>query len=73
MIHEMDNQLSSLVIELKTVEAILPVPKAQVIGYHRLLNLKFRLLINYNESRLVDGLSRLVNPNYNSASPAASC
>lgn len=41
MIHEMDNQLSSLVIELKTVEAILPVPKAQVISFLRLLNLKF--------------------------------
>jgi len=48
-----------LLIELKAVETILPVHKAQTISYLKLLDLPLGLLINFHEYRLVDGLHRL--------------
>ena len=45
-----------LLLEIKTVERLLPIHQAQVITYLRLLALKQGLLINFNVPRLVDGL-----------------
>ena len=50
-----------VVVELKAKSAIHPVDKAQVLSHLRLLNLRFGLLINFHEERLVDGISRIVN------------
>ena len=50
-----------VVVELKAKSAIQPVDKAQVLSHLRLLNLRFGLLINFHEERVVDGVSRIVN------------
>jgi len=50
-----------VVVELKAKSAIHPVDKAQTLSHLRLLNLRFGLLINFHEERLVDGVYRIVN------------
>ena len=51
----------TVVVELKAKTAIHPVDKAQVLSHLRLLDLRFGLLINFHEEKLVDGVSRIVN------------
>jgi GxxExxY protein len=51
---------SQLIIELKTVERLLPVHDAQLLTYLRLSGLRTGLLLNFNSSLLKDGLRRLV-------------
>jgi len=50
----------SLVIELKTVEKLLPVHDAQLLTYLRLSGCSVGLLMNFNVPVLKDGLRRLV-------------
>ena len=50
-----------VIIELKSVEAVAPVHKKQVLTYLRLTNLKLGLLINFGEALIKDGISRVVN------------
>lgn len=50
-----------VVIELKSVESVLPVHHKQLLTYLRLLNLPIGLLINFNTSLLKDGITRIVN------------
>ena len=45
-----------LVLELKSVEHLLPVHKAQLLTYLKLLTIEQGLLINFNVSRLADGV-----------------
>lgn len=51
----------SIVVELKTVETILPVHEAQLVSYLKLSNKKLGLLINFNSHLLKDGIRRKVN------------
>ena len=51
----------SLVLELKAVERLLPVHKAQLLTYLKLSGLKTGLLFNFNEIVLKDGLVRMVH------------
>jgi GxxExxY protein len=51
-----------LLIELKAVETIHPVHRAQVITYLKLTNLPLALLVNMNVPRIKDGIHRLFNP-----------
>ena len=48
-----------VLIELKTVERLLPVHQAQVITYLKLSGLQMGLLVNFNSRLLRDGLRRL--------------
>jgi GxxExxY protein len=48
-----------VLIELKAVESLLPIHKAQVLSYLRLLRLPVGLLINFNQTKLTDGVQRL--------------
>jgi GxxExxY protein len=50
-----------VVVELKAKSEIHPVDKAQTLSHLRLLDLRFGLLINFHEVKLVDGVSRIVN------------
>jgi iron complex transport system substrate-binding protein len=50
-----------LVIELKAVEQVIPVHKAQVITYLKILKLPLGLLINFNEVLIKDGIQRVLN------------
>lgn len=49
-----------LVVELKSVEALLPVHTAQLLTYLRLSGLHKGLLVNFNSKVLRDGIRRLV-------------
>lgn len=49
-----------VVIEIKTIEKILPVHQAQLLTYLKLLPAKVGLLLNFREARLKDGICRLV-------------
>ena len=51
-----------LLVELKCVAAILPVHKAQVATYLKLMSLDRGLLINFHSRRLVDGLKSILSP-----------
>ena len=52
---------NSVVVELKTVEALLPVHDAQVLTYLKLAKMSLGLLINFNVPLLKHGLKRIVN------------
>ena len=45
-----------LLLELKSVDRLIPVHDAQVLTYLRIARLPHGLLINFNVTRLVDGL-----------------
>ncbi len=49
-----------LIVELKAVEKLLPVHKAQVISYLKARGSTLALLINFNERLLKDGIQRVV-------------
>ena len=50
----------SLIVELKAVEALLPIHEAQILSYMKLSGIRIGLLVNFHQSRLVDGLKRFV-------------
>ena len=50
-----------LIIELKSVETIIPVHKKQLITYLKLADKRLGLLINFNENLIKNGITRLVN------------
>ncbi len=49
-----------LIVELKVVEALNDVHRAQVIAYLQATKLQLGLLINYNVVRLSDGIKRVI-------------
>jgi len=52
---------NSVVVEIKSVEAILPVHKKQLLTYLRLMDKRLGLLINFNVELMKDGIQRVVN------------
>jgi len=50
-----------VVVELKALETILPVHRAQLLSYLRLGAFKLGYLLNFNVARMRDGIVRLVN------------
>ena len=60
-----------VLIELKTVEQLLPVHEAQVITYLRLAKLPVGLLVNFNVATLKNGLRRLTPNKPNPSRPSA--
>jgi GxxExxY protein len=51
-----------VLVEAKAVEKILPIHKAQLLSYMKLLDVPIGLLINFHEMKLTDGISRLILP-----------
>jgi GxxExxY protein len=49
-----------VILELKSVERILPLHKAQLLTYLRLSRYRIGLLINFNTVSLTDGIQRCV-------------
>ena len=49
-----------LIIEIKTVEQLLPIHQAQLLTYLKLSDLKFGLLLNFNVALLRDGIKRMI-------------
>ncbi len=52
---------NQLIVELKVVEKFHPLHEAQLLSYLKLWNKKVGLLINFNVSRLKNGIKRIVN------------
>jgi GxxExxY protein len=52
---------NEIIIELKAVEAILPVHEAQIISYLKLADKRLGFLINFNVPLLKNGYRRFVN------------
>ena len=50
-----------LLIEVKAVESLCDVHKAQVITYLKLTGCKLGLLVNFNVALIKDGIKRIVN------------
>jgi len=62
-----------VLVELKVVDQLLEVHKAQLLSYLKLANMQVGLLINFNVVHLRDGIRRIVNhfqPSVSSASSA---
>jgi GxxExxY protein len=56
---------SCLILELKSVAEVLPIHKAQLLSYMKLMDAPVGLLVNFNQRRLVDGVFRLLLPGAN--------
>lgn len=54
-----------VVLELKSVEAILPIHEAQLVTYLKLADKKLGLLINFNVPLLKNGIKRRINGYFN--------
>ena len=54
-----------LLVELKAVQNVIPIHKAQLLSYMKLLDVPLGLLMNFHEIKLVDGISRLILPGAN--------
>ena len=52
---------NEIIIELKSVDIMHPVFKAQLLTYLKLANKNLGILINFNVPKLVDGFKRMVN------------
>ena len=51
---------NQVIVELKAVETILPIHKAQLMNYLKLANLRLGLLMNFNVKLLKDGITRII-------------
>jgi GxxExxY protein len=53
-----------VIVELKCVEALLAIHKAQLLTYLRLSNKPIGLLLNFNVVHMRDGIKRILNNKY---------
>ncbi|MBA2686719.1 MAG: GxxExxY protein [Gemmatimonadaceae bacterium] len=51
-----------LIVEIKSVDQLIPLHKAQLTTYLKMTGLKSGLLINFNSSPLKDGIKRVEVP-----------
>jgi GxxExxY protein len=56
---------SCVLVEAKAVEKVLPIHKAQLLSYMKLLDVPVGLLINFHEVKVTDGTHRLILPGAN--------
>jgi GxxExxY protein len=54
-----------VLLEVKAVEKIQPIHKAQLLSYMKILDVPIGLLINFHEMKVTDGVSRLIFPGAN--------
>jgi len=54
-----------LFVEVKAVETVHPIHKAQLLSYMKLLDIPLGLVINFHALKLTEGISRLVLPGAN--------
>ena len=52
---------NKVIVEVKSIEALHPVHKKQVLTYLRFADKRLGLLINFNVALIKDGITRLVN------------
>ncbi len=51
----------SVVVEVKSIDALAPIHEAQTLSYLRLSGCRLALLINFNVTILKDGIRRFIN------------
>lgn len=49
-----------IILELKSVDALLPIHEAQLLTYLKLAGCKLGMLLNFNSEKLMDGYKRRV-------------
>jgi GxxExxY protein len=54
-----------VLVEAKALQSVLPIHKAQLLSYMKLMNVPLGLLINFHESKLSTGIHRLILPGAN--------
>jgi GxxExxY protein len=54
-----------VLVEVKAVESIHPIHKAQLLSYMKLLDVPVGLVLNFHEEKLTDGIGRLILPGAN--------
>jgi GxxExxY protein len=54
-----------LFVEVKAVEKVQPIHKAQLLSYMKLVEIPLGLIINFHALKLTDGVSRLILPRAN--------
>ena len=54
-----------VLVEIKACETVIPIHKATLLSYMKLLGVPLGLIINFHELKLVDGISRLILPGAN--------
>jgi len=52
---------NKVIVEIKSVEAIAPVHRKQLLTYLRLSNKRLGILINFDVNLIKDGIARVVN------------
>jgi GxxExxY protein len=52
---------NKVIIEIKSVETIAPVHPKQLLTYLKLTGIKLGLLMNFNETLIKNGITRIVN------------
>lgn len=55
---------NTIIVEVKSVDALADIHLAQILTYLKLSNKRIGLLINFNVTRLKDGLKRVINKYY---------
>src|SRR5215467_12472262 len=60
-----DVLVEACVLEIKAVEKVLPIHKAQLLSYMKLLDVPLGLLINFHEMKVTEGIHRLILPGAN--------
>lgn len=50
-----------VIVEIKSIEALAPVHRKQLLTYLRLADKRLGLLINFNVELIKDGITRVVN------------
>jgi len=54
---------SCLLIELKAIEKVLPIHKAQLMSYMKLLDVPVGLVLNFNHYKIIDDAHRMILKN----------
>jgi len=54
-----------VLVEAKAVEKVLPIHKAQLLSYMKLLDVPLGLLVNFHEMKVINAINRLILPGAN--------
>ena len=61
-----------VIVELKSVERVIPAHKKQLLTYLRITGLKLGYLLNFGDALMRDGITRTINGHLDSEAPCLS-
>jgi GxxExxY protein len=59
--YRLDLVLANIIVEVKAVQKVVPIHRAQVLTYLKLTGYRLGLLINFNVEVLRTGIYRIIN------------